>query len=150
MPDTFTHLLIVIPIGRKFFQRPWRSMYYLGAVLPDVLSRGLSSLLRNAHDYFMPFHTPIGLAVFVIFFITFFEKLYWKKVAFYLSMGIAFHFILDALQSHIYGGGYIWLFPFSWRTYNTGLFEPDTSLYFLPVLFAIIFFIETRRLVKAR
>ena len=150
MPDTFTHLLIVIPIGRRFFQRPWIYIAYLGVVLPDLLSRGLSILFKNARDYFVPLHTPIGLIVFVIFFMTFFERRFYKKVVFYLSMGIVFHFIPDAMQSHIYGGGYRWLFPFSWWTYKTGLFEPDTSLYFLPILLAIVFFIETRRLIKAR
>ena len=151
MPDTLTHLLIVIPIGRRFFQRPWRYICYLGAVLPDVLSRGLGTLFKDTHAYFTPLHTPIGLMVFVIFFMTFFEKRYWKKVVFYLSIGIVFHLIPDAMQSHIYGGGYFWLFPFSWWTYRIGFFGTDTSLYFLPVLIAIIFFIEIRRkFIRAR
>lgn len=150
MPDTLTHLLVAIPIARKFFQRPWRYIFYLGAVLPDLLSRGLSSLFKNVHDYFMPLHTPVGLMVFVIFFMAFFEKHYWKKVSFYLSMGVVSHLILDALQSHDYSVAYLWLFPFSWRSYKGGLFEPHVSLYFLPILLAIVFFMEVRRLIKAR
>jgi hypothetical protein len=142
MPDTFTHLLIAIPAGRRFFQKPWRYIFYSGIVFPDILSRGLSAVFKNAHDYFAPLHTPIGLMVFAVFFTALFEMRYWKKVLSLLTAGIAFHFIPDALQSHIYGGGYIWFFPFSWWTYKKGLFAPDASLYFLPILLVIIFIME--------
>lgn len=150
MPDTLTHLLIVIPVGRRFFQRPWLYLFYLGTILPDLLSRGLSAVFKSVHDYFAPLHTPVGLMVLVIFFMTFFERRYWPKVVFYLSLGIVFHLIPDALQSHIYGGGYVWFFPFSWWTYKKGLFETDASLYFLPVLLVIVIFIKARRSIKAR
>ena len=150
MPDTLTHLLIAIPIGRWFFQRPWRYIFYLGAVLPDLLSRGLSGLFQNSRDYFVPLHTPTGLIIFAILFASFFERRYFGKTFFYISMGFAFHFIPDALQYHLYGGAYLWFFPFSWRTYYGGFFDPIASLYFLPVLLMSIFFIEMRTFSRAK
>ena len=135
MPDLATHVL-VNSISGKFLRAEKNMVYFiLGSVLPDLLTRVPSQIIpiSNIGYFVLPLHAPLPLLLVSYIIVLFFPLAIRKQVFSWLYGGILLHFLLDAFQIHM-GPGYYWFYPFSWFTYQWGLFWPEDSLYLLPVL----------------
>jgi len=149
LPDLLTHFLSAYILGRWTIpSRAMRSIFYFGAILPDLFSRAPVILLelilkrfpREIFSFFVNFHSPFVVFWFSVLISQFFQKDR-RKIFFLLSSGAIFHFILDFFQKHI-EPVYFWLFPFSWQKYEIGLFWSDSSIYAIPFLLGIIIVVE--------
>lgn len=149
MPDLLTHYLTAKIITGKSATRAI-SPFFLGTILPDVLSRIPSIVIINLFekydchlDWFLAiFHSPLVLILICLLIAYFFEENLRKGVFKLLILGTALHLVLDMLQktftSH---SGYLWFFPFSFKSFNIPFFWPDQSLYFIPILLIVLIFI---------
>lgn len=149
MPDLLTHFLSAYILGKgTIASRAMRSIFYLGAILPDLFSRSpiilLEFILRRypgeISRFFVNFHSP-----FVVFWLSLLiSQLFQKdrrKIFFILLSGAGLHLFLDLLQRHV-EPVYFWLFPFSWQKWEIGLFWADNSIYAVPFLLLFILIIE--------
>jgi len=105
--------------------------------LPDVLTRPFYILFPQTFWVVQPLHSPVGLLFLCGLGALAFESSY-RKTAFWNLLGGAYlHLFLDFFQKHV-TNEYYSLFPFSWRTFEIGLFWPEESLAFIPwVLLAV-------------
>ena len=136
MPDLSTHLAVAYGVRQPFpALARYGPVFYLGAVLPDVLTRAVYILWPQAFWLVAPLHTPVGLVLVCWLAALLFEEV-WRKGAFLsLLAGVGMHFGLDLLQRHVVSA-YFPFFPLSWVSPGGGLFWPDDSLYALPFLLA--------------
>jgi membrane-bound metal-dependent hydrolase YbcI (DUF457 family) len=139
MPDLLTHFLIAFLFVKLRKIERYKSLIYLGTVLPDILVR-LSVLsmdvilkIRGLNWFFMPLHTPLGILLTCFFATYFFEERSRKPVFINLMTGAFLHLFLDILQIHWVTEYYLF-YPFSWEKFEIGLFWPHQSIYFIPVL----------------
>ena len=106
-----------------------------GAILPDIfaLAYPLSLLGIDAGAFLLPFHTPVGsLLVAAAASFLFKDK---SKIFPMLVLGIASHFMLDALLAHV-AGGMALLFPFNWTFgFQLGLLPSDS---WIPALVGVV------------
>lgn len=141
MPDLVTHFaaayFLKVPNRWSRFRVP----FYFGALLPDLLARPISILYSPAGYAMYSFHTPVVSVIVCLLIAQFFEREIRTGVRTNLLLGIALHFSLDIFQKHI-TASYYWLFPFSWKTFNLGLFWPEDSLKLVPVLFILLIVVE--------
>ena len=147
MPDLVTHTASVWLFLRLRKCQYCRSIFYLGSILPDLLSRSLYILWPQLFGYTIAIHTPVMMILVVLWAGFLFEPLDRSMVRGWLLAGVGLHFLLDIFQRHLYGG-YYWFFPFSWKTSTWGLFDTETSLYWIPVWLVIIFVYEMWRKLK--
>ena len=141
MPDLLTHFAVAYITTRTSRFARFRVIFYVGAILPDILTRPFYILLPKLSPYSVGLHTPLFMAIFCIFFAELFEKGIRSDIRTYLFAGVGLHFFLDLLQKPIIDG-YYWFFPFSWKTYSIGLFSPHEFLYFVPFWIILIIIIE--------
>lgn len=141
MPDLVTHTAAAYFAGRPFLDRHKRILLYLGAILPDVLTRPFYILIPNLYYYTIGIHTPIFMLIVIALFAEFFEPGIRKTAFLYLLLGVLFHFALDILQKHL-STGYYWLFPFSWHSFEIGLFWPNQVIPFIPLWILGVFVME--------
>ncbi len=136
MPDLITHCLISrILFFRKF--KKYLLVFLSGAILPDVLTRAPLFFLSECYHcswWIGILHSPLPLIFIVLLISLFFKKVRATFVA--LFLGVALHLFLDSFQRH-WGGGYYWLFPFSFQTAEWGLLWPETSINFIPYLLLV-------------
>jgi hypothetical protein len=133
MPGLAVHAGLNTFTGMLLRARRYLWLFILGGMLPDILTRIPSILVPATYWYVVPFHAPLVLVV-VCYVLCFTVPQPYRITAFFwLCGGVALHCIPDAFQKHL-GMGYPWLFPFSWRSYQWGLFWPEQSLWALPVL----------------
>ena len=136
MPDLISHCLVsrILFLG-KF--KKYLLLFLIGAILPDVLTRAplffFSGCYRCAW-WIGVFHSPFPLFFVVLLFSLFFKRV--KEAFGALFLGVLLHLFFDSFQRHL-GGGYYWLFPFSFQTAEWGLIWPETSLSFIPPLLLI-------------
>jgi hypothetical protein len=130
VPDLLTHL-IAAQLCRKGTRGHLLTAWFLvGTILPDVLTRPFGIAFPSL--FFMPLHTPVGL-FFVYASISSLAPDSSRRSVFYnLLGGAALHLLLDVFQRHIAGSYYL-RFPFSWWSFELGLFWPEASLYLLPI-----------------
>lgn len=149
MPDLLTHYLTAKIITGKSKTKAI-SPFFLGVILPDVLSRvpwiAITNLFEryNCHlEWFLTiFHSPFVLIIACLLISLLFKETLRKSVFKLLMLGAALHLCLDMLQKNFAPtSGYLWFFPFSFRSFNIPLFWPDQALYFIPVLMIITIFI---------
>lgn len=155
MPDLLTHVSAAYLLESTFHKRfsGYRSAgrvypvapFYVGTILPDVFSRGLVILSSSAEWYEGPLHAPLVLVLECILLSYFFEVPLRKKVFRGLLSGVFLHLLLDSFQKTVGGNGYLWFFPFSWKSFNFGIFWPDDSIYAAPFL---AFFIVVIKVIK--
>ncbi len=147
MPDLITHVAGAYLAKRGFRIAGMASLFYLGAILPDLLSRPLHLLWPALFISTQPLHSPIGVFL-VCWLIALFFREDQRRLAFrLLAGGSIVHFLLDLLQKHLVGG-YAWLYPFSFRFYSLGFIRPEDSLLFLPLTLAaaaVVFLVHRRR-----
>jgi hypothetical protein len=141
MPDLVTHTAAAYFAMRSPRFQQLRVLFYLGTILPDLLSRPLHILWPQMLFFTVAIHTPIFMVVFCLLLTEFFAPPMRRTVFAYLYAGVILHFLLDALQRHL-GDGYYWLFPFSWKSFELGLFWPETSVACIPLWLMMIFMME--------
>jgi hypothetical protein len=148
MPDLITHVAVAHLIKRPFeVTYPskdltrFRIFFYLGVMLPDLLSRPWYILFPRIQDWVTAFLTPFGALLACGFIALLFEKpLRFGAFRFLLS-GSALHFALDCLQKQVVGNNF-WLFPFSWKTFGIGLFWTGDAIPFIPLWVALVLLME--------
>ena len=141
MPDLITHSAAAYFISRFKWRAQDRALFYLGAILPDLLSRGVYIAAPNLYYATDLLHSPFCVTLFTLIFIEFFDRSIKKRVFLLLISGVVSHYLLDILQKHL-AIGYYWFFPFSWKTYTWGLFWPETATRFSFVWITLILFLE--------
>lgn len=146
MPDLMSHLIIALILS-EIFNIKKKSIVALGALLPDVLSKGhLAYLHLNIAPAFsfMPFHTPAILFLLSIIICSFFR--YGKlKIILWTNLGSISHFLSDLTMKHFTIVGTRLFFPFSMSNYTLNLIWPEKSIYvllFLSVAYVLIRFIK--------
>ncbi len=137
MPDLLTHFTAAYLITRPWLVERFRAIFYLGTVLPDLVSRPLYILFPKLAIYTVACHTPIFVLFFCLLLAELFVPQIRRQVLFFLLTGATLHFLLDALQKHLFGG-YYWFFPFSWQSGEIGLFWPEDPLRFIPLWLLLI------------
>jgi hypothetical protein len=148
MPDLITHAAVAHLIKRPFEFRnpsgkhaPARTAFYLGVMLPDLLSRPLYILFPPVHDWVIAFHTPFGMLLASAIVALFFARAIRKKIFGWLFAGTVLHFAMDCLQKQVTGNNF-WLFPFSWKNYGFGIFWAGDVIPFIPVWIALVLLME--------
>lgn len=141
MPDLVTHFtsayILKIPDRWAHFRVP----FYLGALLPDLLSRPWTIIYPPASHLVYSLHTPLITAIICLLIAQFFEEDIRSRVRVNLLLGITLHFSLDILQKQA-TVAYYWLFPFSWKTFELGLFWPEDTVRLVPLWAGLILMIE--------
>lgn len=128
MPDLGTHIalgywILKFPLSRVFSSRIYIPVFLFGCLLPDLIYKtGEIIFPFDYYWFFNSFHTPSSLIFQCITISLLFESGIRKTVFLCLSGGTSSHLFLDSLQSHISGGNYFWLYPFSNWTGEFGLF----------------------------
>ncbi len=148
MPDLMTHVAISHLIKRPFeFKQensdavPIRILFYLGTILPDVLSRPWYILISVTGEWVVLYHTPFGLILISSLLALFFDPTIRKKAWINLTAGGLFHFLLDSFQKQILSG-VSWLWPFSWRAFGYGLMEAGDILQYIPLWIGLVIIME--------
>jgi len=151
MPDLGTHLAVGYLLAPARRLRPAAAVLFLvGCTWPDLLTRmpqvvvDAVSLEAGRHllEFLRPLHSPLPyLLVCYLCSVLFVPAL--RGTAFRaLAAGGLLHMALDFLQipgfdpgfQEVSSPNYVWLFPFSRRDFQWGLFGPEASLYALPIL----------------
>ncbi|MEA1928149.1 MAG: hypothetical protein U9N73_08065, partial [Candidatus Auribacterota bacterium] len=140
MPDLITHVAGAYLVKKGFRITKFLVLFYLGSMLPDLVSRPFHILWPRTLFAAQAFHSPIGIFLICWMISLFFREDQRKPVFFLLFFGSMIHMIMDAGQKHLIGG-YIWFFPFSIKTYTLGLFWPEDSVRFLPYTVLIVLII---------
>lgn len=149
MPDLITHVALAHLIRRPFELRrknpdafPLRVLFYLGTILPDILTRPWYILFPKTHDWTITFHTSAGAAL-VCGMLALLFKPGWQKKAFaFLTLGSILHFVLDSFQKQIIGNS-VWLYPFSWKSFNYGILWAGEIMTYIPVWLVLVCVLET-------
>ena len=141
MPDLVTHLSIAYLVRRKVKFWDSRGAFYLGTIIPDILTRPITILFPNVAWAVMSLHTPIILFIVCWLISYFFAESLRKGVFISLVSGVYLHLFLDSFQKHV-TPEYKWLFPFSWKAYEVGLFWAEDSLYTIPFWIFLILVTE--------
>ena len=142
MPDLITHTAVAYFILRpKIFAR-YRVIFYLGTILPDLISRPIYILFPKIVDYTIATHTPVFSLLVCLLLTQLFAQKIQRVVFLYLACGGALHFLLDILQRHL-ATGYTLLFPFSWKSFEIGLVWPEQTVTLIPFWIAAIIIFES-------
>jgi membrane-bound metal-dependent hydrolase YbcI (DUF457 family) len=152
VPDLTTHLAFTHLASRPLRLGSARLPLYVGALLPDLLTRPLYILYPPAYFVVYSLHTPLAMLIVVLLLAELCAEEIRAKVGAGLFAGVTLHFALDLMQKQM-GSGYYWLFPFSWKSFDLGLFWPEESLRWAPALVGaavlveggIVVFHKTRR-----
>lgn len=148
MPDLLTHVLFAYP-ARKIWSK--KLVFILvGSIFPDLLGRAFGVFISNSSIvgwYQTVVHTPFSLILITYSLSFFFPQKERRTIFTFLLIGIASHLFLDLFQKSI-GVGYLWLFPFSFSTFQIPLIWPDESIFLIPVL--VIFNVSIIILMKKK
>ena len=140
MPDLVTHLCVA-QIVRRTFRLSLFSVFALGSILPDLLSRPFHIIFPSTYWYVAPFHAPVVCLLYCVLFSLLFARGIRKTCFLLLSGGVALHLALDLMQKQL-EPKYFWLFPFFWKSWWVGFFWPEQALFFLPVTIAVTILIS--------
>ena len=166
MPDLMTHLAATHLLrrawertrGSDFVPRQYASLY-LGGCLPDLVSRmpgvvtgflctsGYISLDTAAKcgSIWECFHAPLPTTIVAYLLAMLLPETSRAYHFLLIVVACALHYFMDALQTTLGDMGEAWLFPFSWKTWNLGLFWPDESILALPWLGCLVVVLELFR-----
>ena len=147
MPDLITHAAAAYFASRAKRFANHRAAFYLGTVLPDLISRPLYIIKPELFVYAVAIHTPIFLTVFSLLLAELFDEKLQRGVRIFLLAGVGLHLFLDLLQRHI-GSGYFWFFPFSWKSFEIGFFWPETPLSLAPLWIGLV--LATEAIIRLR
>jgi len=137
MPDLITHIAGAYLAGRGMKIARGAALFYLGAMLPDLITRPFHILYPRLLPATMGLHAPVPVFL-ACWLISLLFRIDQRRPVFWLLFsGSLLHFLMDTAQKHL-TGGYIWLFPFSGRQYSWGFIWPETSIRFLPITILIV------------
>lgn len=138
MPDLMTHALVsYLPARLALDRADDRGMFVLGAILPDLVARAPKVLWPQSSlvDLLAPVgHTPFGAGLICLALTFFFPEAHRPRYLGRLLAGAGVHLLLDLLQKSVTNGSYFWFFPFSWESFQLGLFWPDQTVWAIPPL----------------
>lgn len=144
MPDLISHAVFGHALRRgyglvsgKTQSRSLLPLFYLGIILPDVLTRPVYILLPASHRWTVPLHTPFGMLLVCLFLALLFYRSVRRPVFTALFTGSCVHFLLDLLQKKILPNDY-WLFPVTWKTIPVGLLWSDDFIVLIPFAVAAV------------
>ncbi|MFH1037319.1 MAG: metal-dependent hydrolase [PVC group bacterium] len=137
MPDLVTHVAGAYLVKKGARIARYTVLFYLGALLPDLAARPLHLIWPRLLPATQALHSPVGVFLICWLLSLFFRADQRKSVFWLLFSGSMLHLLMDAGQMHLVGG-YLWLFPFSVRTFSLGLFWPEDSIRVLPYIAIII------------
>ncbi|MCD6115380.1 hypothetical protein J7K93_00050 [bacterium] len=148
MPDLITHSIFNHILGRAYNIKrnvnPFSGIvifFYLGTILPDILTRPFYIVFPQTHDWIIFLHTPVAIIFFSILLVQFLQEGIRTSAFVNLIAGSYLHFLLDSLQKQVTGNNF-WLFPFSWHNFGFGLFWASDYLRFLPLSLFILIVVE--------
>ena len=141
MPDLVTHLSAAYFANKALKLTKYIAIFYLGTILPDILTRPFYILQPRLYWFVYPLHTPITLILVCLTISYLFEERIRKDVFISLSIGVFIHLALDVLPKHLIDKPR-WLFPFSQWGFEIGLFWPDDSVYAVPFLLIGVIIVE--------
>jgi hypothetical protein len=148
MPDLVTHAAIAHLIRRPFdfvesagAVPSLRILFYLGTILPDILTRPWYILFPVTHDWTLPFHTPAGALAACGLLALLFEPGLQKKAFWLLAAGSILHFILDGFQKQIIGNNF-WLYPFTWKDFGYGVIWAGEIMRYIPYWLGLVVILE--------
>lgn len=147
MPDLISHIAGAYLVKKGLRVTEYLVLFYLGAILPDLVSRPFHIIMPRTLFAVQAFHSPLGIFLICWLISLCFRIDQRKKVFLLLLSGCFVHLIMDLGQKHLIGG-YIWLFPFSMDTYSFGLFWPEDSIKFLPytiIIILLVYGLEKRK-----
>ena len=137
MPDLITHTLFVYPLKYRF--KKAILFIVLGTILPDILGRIAGVFIPGSPIvgwYQLSIHTPFSMILFIYAFSFLFLQKERKNVFIFLILGTFIHFFLDFFQK-IISLGNLWLFPFSFKSFQVGIIWPDDTIFLIPILILI-------------
>ncbi len=137
MPDLITHTAGAYLAGKGCRITRFVVFFYLGAMLPDLVSRPLHIFWPRTIWAAQALHSPVGVFLICWLISLFFRVDQRKSVFGLLFAGSILHELLDMLQKHLIGG-YMWFFPFSTKSFPGGLIWPDTSVRLLPFTILLV------------
>ncbi len=137
MPDLVTHTAAAWAFVRFVKPPHIRVVFYLGSLLPDLLSRPVYIVFPSLTTATVATHTPLFVIVACFLIAEAFQQRLRHQIRTALLLGSALHFALDAMQRHI-GTSYFWFFPFSWSSPELGWFWPETPLEYIHVWILVI------------
>jgi hypothetical protein len=150
MPDILTHLLVThlsvrIPhvFSNKYLQFFYenRFMIYLGAILPDLISKPFQYVSMTLYNLALPLHSPFCVTIICYIIPAFFYIGNKTRTFFILWIFSMFHIFVDNLQKGV-NPGYQTFFPFSLKRYGLNIISSDMFLVMLAVLIVLTLFIE--------
>lgn len=158
VPDLFTHLCATHLARRGVAARRGAdlpaadaALFYLGGCLPDLVSRApgvLASAPWTLH-VLAAMHQPVPVLLVAYVLALLLPEARRRRYFAWLVAGAALHYALDILQRDLGDAGEFWLFPFSWKTLQLGLFWPDQAVVAIAPLLACIALVEWRRRARA-
>ncbi len=157
MPDLFSHLCVTHLARRGVEARRGRDLpeadaavFYLGGCLPDLVSRAPGVLTSSslAHHVLAAMHQPVPVLLVAYVLTLVLPAARRRRYFAWLVAGAALHYALDILQRDLGDAGEFWLFPFSFKTLQLGLFWPDQAVVAIVPLLACIALVEWRRRVS--
>ena len=137
MPDLATHLASAYIAGRFVSFRRLTVYFYLGALLPDLVSRPLHIIFPSMFWVAQSFHSPLVVFLFCWLISLFFRFDQRRKIFLALTAGSVLHFLFDLTQKHLVAG-YLWFFPFSLNKYSVGWIKPDDFVCYLPLTLLVV------------
>ena len=148
MPDLVTHIAISHLIKRPFeFGKtnsttiPIRVLFYLGTILPDILTRPWYIIYPPTMEWTFPIHTPFGMLLISSLLALFFDCSIRKKAFVFLMAGASLHFLLDGMQRKLVYTEH-WLYPFSWKAFGFHVMWAEDILFLIPVWLVMILLLE--------
>ncbi len=148
MADLVTHLCAVLLPG-ALVRSPLVVVVAAGAALPDLLGRAVPLALDGARRAGAPIpeaaiwpwvglHEPLGWMLVSILIGQLFVRRDRRRGVLALWCGGAMHALVDVLQDH-HGQGYLWLAPFSLRTFELGWIGSEATVgWALPLALATV------------
>ena len=143
MPDLLTHVVVawtlctLLSFKWKQFNLQNTAIVMVGALIPDLykVQLPLSYLNLNESIFIMPFHLPVGSLLLAGMVSLFFRDR--KMIFFFLTLGVATHYLLDLLLVNL-GGGMELLYPLSWERFSFNVISPTD--YHIPAVALFIAF----------
>jgi len=144
MPNTLAHLGIQGVVTRSIIRKADIKWIFLGAVLPDI-----PWIARRIVIAVLPGIDPVAVRIYAIAQSSLFSCLILavafslfsqipRRVFAILSLNALLHLLVDASEAK-WGNGVHLLAPYSWDTFNLGLFWPESTAVFLLSLVGMIF-----------
>ncbi|MBI4860320.1 MAG: hypothetical protein HY815_08670 [Candidatus Riflebacteria bacterium] len=153
MPDLLGHVAVarlalelagvaaVLERGEPASEDARLACFYLGSILPDLVTRPFHILFPGCTAYVEVLDSPFCLALWALMLSQAFAGPLRRAALRCLSAGIATHVVIDLVQRHI-AGGYMLLFPFSVATPTWGLLWPEQSVGLSLALAAVALVVE--------